>query len=114
MIGSFRNFAKTKLAGVFVFIIIIPFIFWGMGSMFSSGNTNTIVNINQSNVSTEEFIKLAFSVNFFGQRSNLSLACFSIFSEMSVPIYFEVTSCKSGIQRPVPTPISRTFIDLLY
>ena len=56
MIGSFRNFAKTKLAGVFVFIIIIPFIFWGMGSMFSSGNTNTIVNINQSNVSTEEFI----------------------------------------------------------
>jgi len=56
MIGSFRNFAKTKLAGVFVFIMIIPFVFWGMGSMFSSGNTNTIVKINQSNVSTEEFI----------------------------------------------------------
>ena len=55
MIGSFRNFAKTKLAGVFVFIMIIPFVFWGMGSMFSSGNTNTIVKINQSNVSTEEF-----------------------------------------------------------
>ena len=56
MIGSFRNFAKTKLAGVFVFIMIIPFVFWGMGSMFSSGNTNTVVKINQSNVSTEEFI----------------------------------------------------------
>ena len=56
MIGSFRNFAKTKLAGVVVFIMIIPFVFWGMGSMFSSGNTNTIVKINQSNVSTEEFI----------------------------------------------------------
>ena len=36
--------------------MIIPFVFWGMGSMFSSGNTNSIVKINESNVSTEEFI----------------------------------------------------------
>ena len=56
MIGSFRNFAKTKFAGILVFIMIIPFVFWGMGSMFSSGNTNSIVKINESNVSTEEFI----------------------------------------------------------
>ena len=56
MIGSFRNFAKTKFAGILVFIMIIPFVFWGMGSMFSSGNTNTIVKINETNVSTEEFI----------------------------------------------------------
>ncbi len=56
MIGSFRNFAKTKFAGILVFIMIIPFVFWGMGSMFSSGNTNSIVEINESKVSTEEFI----------------------------------------------------------
>ena len=56
MISSFRNFAKTKFAGILVFIMIIPFVFWGMGSMFSGGNTNTIVKINESNVSTEEFI----------------------------------------------------------
>ena len=56
MIGAFRNFAKTKFAGILVFIMIIPFVFWGMGSMFSSGNTNSIVKINESNVSTEEFI----------------------------------------------------------
>ena len=46
MISSFRNFAKTKFAGLLVFIMIIPFVFWGMGSMFSSGNTNTIAKIN--------------------------------------------------------------------
>ena len=56
MIGSFRNFAKTKFAGILVFIMIIPFVFWGMGSMFSSGNTNSIAKINESNISTEEFI----------------------------------------------------------
>ncbi|MDC3036720.1 SurA N-terminal domain-containing protein, partial [Candidatus Pelagibacter sp.] len=56
MIGSFRNFAKTKFAGILVFIMIIPFVFWGMGSMFSSGNTNTIAKINDTNISTQEFI----------------------------------------------------------
>ena len=56
MIGSFRNFAKTKFAGLLVFIMIIPFVFWGMGSMFSSGNTNTIAKINKENISTQEFI----------------------------------------------------------
>jgi len=56
MIGSLRNFAKTKFAGILVFIMIIPFVFWGMGGMFSSGNTNTIAKINKTNISTEEFI----------------------------------------------------------
>ena len=56
MIRSFRNFAKTKYAGLLVFIMIIPFVFWGMGSMFSSGNTNTIAKINKTNISTQEFI----------------------------------------------------------
>ena len=56
MISSFRNFAKTKFAGLLVFIMIIPFVFWGMGSMFSSGNTNNIAKINKSNISTQEFI----------------------------------------------------------
>ena len=57
MIGSLRNFAKTKLAGLLVFIMIIPFVFWGMGGMFSSGNTNNLAKINKENISTEEFIE---------------------------------------------------------
>ena len=56
MIGSFRNFAKTKFAGLLVFIMIIPFVFWGMGSMFSSGNTNNLAKVNDTNISTQEFI----------------------------------------------------------
>ena len=56
MISSFRNFAKTKFAGLLVFIIIIPFVFWGMGGMFSSGNSNSVVKINNTNISTKEFI----------------------------------------------------------
>ena len=56
MISSFRNFAKTKFAGLLVFIMIVPFVFWGMGSMFSSGNTNNVAKINKENISTQEFI----------------------------------------------------------
>ena len=56
MIGSFRNFAKTKFAGLLVFIMIIPFVFWGMGSMFSSGNTNNLAKVNDTKISTQEFI----------------------------------------------------------
>ena len=56
MISSFRNFAKTKFAGILVFIIIIPFVFWGMGGMFSGGNTNNLAKINKINISTQDFI----------------------------------------------------------
>ena len=74
MIGSFRNFAKTKLAGLLVFIMIIPFVFWGMGSMFSTGNTNNIVKINDTNISTEDFITYINNSNIPNQtiRENIS------------------------------------------
>ena len=37
-------------------VIIVPFIFWGMGGAFSGGNTNTIAKINNHNVSTQDFV----------------------------------------------------------
>ncbi len=55
MLNKLRNFSKGKLAGVLVGIIIIPFVFWGMGSVFSGGNTNSIAKINNNNVSTQDF-----------------------------------------------------------
>ena len=55
MISGFRKFAKTKFAVILVGIIIIPFVFWGMGSVFSGGNTNSIAKINSHNVSTQDF-----------------------------------------------------------
>ena len=56
MLKNLRNFSKGKLAGVLVGIIIIPFVFWGMGSVFSGGNTNSVAKINNHNISTKDFI----------------------------------------------------------
>ncbi len=63
MISSFRNFAKSKFAGLLVFIMIIPFVFWGMGDMFSSGNTNNLAKINKTNISTTDFFLYLDEIN---------------------------------------------------
>ena len=57
MLSKLRDFSKSKLAGVLITIIIIPFVFWGMGSVFSGGNKNNVVKINNKKISTQEFIE---------------------------------------------------------
>ena len=57
MIGKLRSFSNSKIAGVIVGIIIIPFVFWGMGSVFSGGNTNNVAKINNKSISTQDFLQ---------------------------------------------------------
>ena len=56
MLNKLRNFSKSKLAIVLIAIIIVPFVFWGMGSVFSGGNTNNVAKINNKNITAQEFI----------------------------------------------------------
>ena len=56
MLNKLRGFSNSKLAGVLVTIIIIPFVFWGMGSVFSGGNTNNIAKVNNEKISTQDFM----------------------------------------------------------
>ena len=50
MLSNIRNFSKTIYAKILLAIIIIPFVFWGMGGIFNSGNSNNIVKINNHNI----------------------------------------------------------------
>ena len=36
--------------------MIVPFVLWGMGGVFSGGNTNNIVKINNENITTADFV----------------------------------------------------------
>jgi peptidyl-prolyl cis-trans isomerase D len=56
MLHKIRIFSKTIFAKILLIIIIIPFVFWGMGGVFNSGNTNNIAKINNINISTQDFI----------------------------------------------------------
>ena len=57
MLKNLRGFSNTKLAGVLIAIIIVPFVFWGMGSVFSGGNTNNVAKINNKSISTQDFLQ---------------------------------------------------------
>ena len=56
MLGKIRKFSTTIFAKIFLFIIAIPFVFWGMGGLFSEGNQNTIATISKDKISVKEFI----------------------------------------------------------
>jgi len=56
MLEKIRNFSKSLFAKILLVIIIIPFVFWGMGGVFRGGNTNNIVEINNYNISTQDFV----------------------------------------------------------
>ena len=73
MLGKLRNFSRSKLAGVLIAIIIIPFVFWGMGSVFSGGNANNVAKIDNKNISTQDFIEYVNSsrINPDDLRNNL-------------------------------------------
>ena len=56
MLNNIRNFSKTWFAKILLVIIVIPFVFWGMGGVFSGGNTNNIAKINNQSISTRDFM----------------------------------------------------------
>ena len=63
MLNSFRNFAKSFWAKILLVIIIIPFVFWGMGGVFRGGSQNTVAKVNNNNISTKNFMEHINSLN---------------------------------------------------
>jgi len=55
MLGSIRKFSSTIYAKILLAIIIIPFVFWGMGNVFRSGSKNIIVEIDKEKYSMQQF-----------------------------------------------------------
>jgi peptidyl-prolyl cis-trans isomerase D len=57
MISFFRNFTKKKIGGLLlILVIIIAFGFGGFGGGFNTGNQNNIAKINNTNISTQDFM----------------------------------------------------------
>ena len=56
MLTSIAKISKSFFIKLFVGIIILPFVFWGMGDVFRGGNQNVIASIESEKVSTQEFV----------------------------------------------------------
>ena len=63
MLNNIRKFSKTLFAKILLVIIIIPFVFWGMGGVFSGGNSNNVVKINNKSISTQNLVNYLNSSN---------------------------------------------------
>ncbi len=56
MLGAIRKFSTSIYAKVLMGIVIIPFVFWGMGSNFFGGNKNVIVTIEKEKYTIQNFV----------------------------------------------------------
>ena len=56
MLGPLRKFSTSIYAKILMGIIIIPFVFWGMGSNFIGGSKNIIVVIEKEKYPVQTFI----------------------------------------------------------
>ena len=57
MINLFKNFTKKKIGGLLlILVIVIAFGFGGFGGGFNTGNQNNIAKINNTNISTQDFM----------------------------------------------------------
>lgn len=66
MISIFKNFTKKKIAGlILILVIIVAFGFGGFGGGFNLGNQNTVAKVNNTYVSTQDFMD-------YLNKSNLS------------------------------------------
>ena len=63
MATSIGKLSKSFFIKLLVGIIILPFVFWGMGDVFRGGNQNVIATVDSEKVSTQEFMDYLRQIN---------------------------------------------------
>ena len=70
MFTSIKKATKSILARILIAIIILPFLFWGMGDVFRSGNQNVVVTIDSEKISAQNFVEYVNRLNLNKQQLN--------------------------------------------
>ena len=85
MLGTIRKFSSSIYAKIILLIVAIPFIFWGMGDLFTGGNLNTIVKIGKDKIHKQEFINYlrmnSLTVEQLNDSSVIEKALFNFIGE---------------------------------
>jgi peptidyl-prolyl cis-trans isomerase D len=63
MTTSIGKLSKSFFIKLLVGIIILPFVFWGMGDVFRGGNQNVVATVESEKISTQEFINYLRQIN---------------------------------------------------
>jgi len=70
MLTSIRKTTTSFLAKVLIAIIILPFLFWGMGDVFRGGNQNILATIDSEKISAQNFTQYARRLGLNEQQRN--------------------------------------------
>ncbi len=70
MLGAIRKFSSSIYAKILLGIVVIPFVFWGMGSSFVGGKKNIVVIIENEKYSTQDFVNFIQRSLTSGQKIN--------------------------------------------
>ena len=68
MLTSIGKFSKSFFIKLLVGIIILPFVFWGMGDVFRGGNQNVIASVDSKKISTQEFVNYLRRLNLSDEQ----------------------------------------------
>ena len=73
MLTSIKKATSSFFTKVLIGLIILPFVFWGMGDVFRTGNQNVLVNIDAEKIGVQNFVNYLSQLNLTDeQRKNLS------------------------------------------
>ncbi len=73
MSTSIGKLSKSFFIKLLVGIIILPFVFWGMGDVFRGGNQNVVATVDSNKISTQEFVNYINRLNLNEEQvKNLS------------------------------------------
>ena len=70
MATSIGKLSKSFFLKLLVGIIILPFVFWGMGDVFRGGSQNVIATVDSEKISTQEFVKYINQLNLNKDQIN--------------------------------------------
>ena len=57
MLSSIKKITTSFLTKLIIGIIILPFLFWGMGDVFRGGNQNILATIDSEKISAQSFLE---------------------------------------------------------
>ena len=73
MFTAIKKATTSFLGKILIGIIILPFLFWGMGDVFTSGNQNIVVKIDSEKISAQSFVQYVNRLNLDEQqRKNIA------------------------------------------
>jgi len=67
---SIRKLTTSFLAKILIGIIILPFLFWGMGDVFRAGSQNILVTIDSEKITAQSFVQYVNRLNLNEQQKS--------------------------------------------